>query len=227
MSMASEKQELQLEIDLSDFAPGGVGDVVYEALLAAINEGRLTPGQRIHDNALAGQLGVSRTPVREALQRLRNDGMIEASAHRYTRVAIITPDQVGDALLVWHSLYKLLLEEVVPKARKQDISTMKADHVRFRKALERLDAVRVASANYDLYNRLIDRSSNAALHRTISSVVHTIRLGSLSMPKWIDGAVLGEAHVELIEALEKKDVKRALAAVDKAVELGQVTVKSE
>ncbi|TAL46104.1 MAG: GntR family transcriptional regulator, partial [Salinibacterium sp.] len=53
--------------------------MVFEQILAAVHAGALLPGQRISDAALAEQFGVSRTPVREALQRLREIGIIEAS----------------------------------------------------------------------------------------------------------------------------------------------------
>ncbi len=71
-------------IDLS--ASTILGDAVYERIGAAILDGRLEPGQRLRDVELAAQLGVSRTPVREALQRLERFGLVEIAVGRYTRV---------------------------------------------------------------------------------------------------------------------------------------------
>ena len=65
-----------------------LGEEVYAVLGAAIRDGRLAPGQRLRDVELAAALGVSRTPVREALQRLERIGLVEVSANRYTRVAV-------------------------------------------------------------------------------------------------------------------------------------------
>lgn len=64
-----------------------LGDEVYARLGEAILDGRLAPGQRLRDQELAEWLGVSRTPVREALQRLERVGLVEVSPHRYTRVS--------------------------------------------------------------------------------------------------------------------------------------------
>jgi DNA-binding GntR family transcriptional regulator len=68
-----------------------LGDEVYTVLGEAILDGRLAPGERLRDVELAEDLGVSRTPVRDALQRLERCGLVEVSANRWTRVSI--PDE--------------------------------------------------------------------------------------------------------------------------------------
>jgi DNA-binding GntR family transcriptional regulator len=65
-----------------------LGDEVYRALGEAILDGTLPPGERLRDHEMAERLGVSRTPVREALQRLERIGLVEVSPHRYTRVSV-------------------------------------------------------------------------------------------------------------------------------------------
>ena len=63
-----------------------LGDEVYARLGEAILDGRLAAGERLRDHDLAERLGVSRTPVREALQRLERVGLVEVAPNRYTRV---------------------------------------------------------------------------------------------------------------------------------------------
>jgi DNA-binding GntR family transcriptional regulator len=65
-----------------------LGDEVYRILGEAILDERLAPGERLRDVELAESLGVSRTPVREALQRLERSGLVEVSANRWTRVSV-------------------------------------------------------------------------------------------------------------------------------------------
>jgi DNA-binding GntR family transcriptional regulator len=74
---------------IAPLAPRGIalGDDVYSVLGAAILDGRLPAGERLRDHDLAERLGVSRTPVREALQRLERAGLVEVSPNRYTRVS--------------------------------------------------------------------------------------------------------------------------------------------
>jgi len=69
-----------------------LADVVYERLCDAIVDGTLAPGERVRDGELADQLEVSRMPVREALQRLERQGLIEMVASRFTRVTDVTPE---------------------------------------------------------------------------------------------------------------------------------------
>lgn len=75
---------------LRPFDPRGtvLGDEVYTRLGEAIIDGSLAPGERLRDHELARRLGVSRTPVREALQRLERIGLVEVAPNRYTRVSI-------------------------------------------------------------------------------------------------------------------------------------------
>lgn len=75
-----------------------LSDLAFELLAQAIVDDRLAPGQPLRDYALAEQLGVSRTPVREALQRLERAGLVETMASRSTRVAEIGPETIANAI---------------------------------------------------------------------------------------------------------------------------------
>ncbi len=75
-----------------------LGDEVYTRLGEAIVDGSLAPGERLRDHELADWLGVSRTPVREALQRLERVGLVDVSPHRYTRVSIPNDKAQSDTL---------------------------------------------------------------------------------------------------------------------------------
>ncbi len=78
-------------IDHSDLTSGvSLSDEVYARIGAAILDGTLAPGERLRDVDIATQLGISRTPVREALQRLERFGLVEVAVGRYTRVSVRT-----------------------------------------------------------------------------------------------------------------------------------------
>jgi DNA-binding GntR family transcriptional regulator len=76
----------------------GLADQIYESIGEAIVAGSLAPGTRLRDKDLAEELGVSRTPVREALQRLTRVGLVEMSPSRFTRVAEDSDDTVANTL---------------------------------------------------------------------------------------------------------------------------------
>jgi len=194
-------------------ATSKVVTTVFEQILAAVHEGNLLPGQRISDADLAAQFGVSRTPVREALQRLREIGIIEASPSRFTRVADVTPEQTAQAYIVWLALYRALVEEVVPRVADGTLAVLEEDHAQYLVSLTQLDLQRVATTNFLFFSRLPLESGNLALQRAITSVVHIVRLGSLHLPAVIDLDAVGRAQGLLIEAVRLRDVTFARQAM--------------
>lgn len=197
---------------------------VFDAVLDEVIAGTLMPGQRISDAELATRFGVSRTPVREALQRLREIGVIEASPSRFTRVAEVTPLQTAHAFTVWRALYLTLLEEVIPSADAALVPTLEEHHREYGEAVAALDARRIATANFRFFTALHELSGNPILRRALVSVVHVVRLGSLHLPVYIDVASLGDAQATLIRAVRDRDLEEARAAM--AI-LGRIVVPQE
>ncbi|HEY9537917.1 MAG TPA: GntR family transcriptional regulator, partial [Kiloniellaceae bacterium] len=76
--------------------PASLADQAYEGLLAAIGEGRLRPGDRVRETALAAELGISRTPIREALQRLARDGLVRLDARNGARIVELSLDAIQE-----------------------------------------------------------------------------------------------------------------------------------
>ena len=194
-------------------ATSKVVTTVFEQILAAVHEGSLLPGQRISDADLAQQFGVSRTPVREALQRLREIGVIEASASRFTRVADVTPLQTAQAYVVWLALYRALVEEVVPRSTAELAAQLDIDHAEFLASLASFEPQRIATANFQFFSRMPPESQNPALQRAIISVVHVVRLGSVHLPDYIDLGALGGAQAQLIDAVRGRDIALAREAM--------------
>ena len=195
------------------FATSRIVTGVFDEILAAIHQGRLLPGQRISDSQLAERLGVSRTPVREALQRLREIGIIEASANRFTRVAEVSPRQTAEALVVWAALYGALVDEVVPDAPPAVFEAMDADHRAFREQAAALNMQGIATSNFLFFDRLVALSRNALLRKQINSVAHVIRLGSLHLPGYIDFAALDHSQAMLLDAVKRHDLTGAHEAM--------------
>lgn len=197
---------------------------VFDRLLAAVNDGTLLPGQRISDAQLAEQFGVSRTPVREALQRLREIGVVEASASRFTRVAEVTPQQTAQSYTVWLALYRAVVEEVIPTVTAETTDLLAADHAAYLASLASADPQTIATANYFFFSRLPQLSVNPALQRAITSVVHVVRLGSLHLPEYIDLGAVATAQQMLIEAAVARDVELAHQAM---LVLGSIEVPQD
>ena len=201
------------DIDAALFTPSPVVTNVYEELLEAVHRGDLLPGERISDGELAKRYGVSRSPVREALQRLRDIGIIEASASRFTRVAVVTPVQTTQAYVVWLSLFATLVEEVIESVPVETVELMEHDMADFRAAFDPWQPERIATANFVFFSRLMALTNNPILLRSMTGVVHVIRLGSLHLPATIDLEKLAGAHQTLVDAAREHDLDKARVAV--------------
>lgn len=197
----------------SVLAASPVVTAVFDSILSDVHEGRLQPGQRISDAALAEHLGVSRTPVREALLRLREIGIVEASANRFTRIAEVTPRQTADAMVVWASLYAAVVAETIPTASAAVLAAMRADHEHFLDAVERGDLQDIATWNLSFFSHLAAASTNQTLQRAIISVVHIVRLGSMHLPERIDLPALVGAQRQLLDAVAARDPAAARRAI--------------
>lgn len=90
-------------------------DVVLEKMLVAIQDGTLQPGERLNDDELVRWLGVSRTPIREAIAKLVDYGLVEMEANRYTRVATPTAEQFDEALQIFVGIAELATRWALPK----------------------------------------------------------------------------------------------------------------
>lgn len=205
----------------SSFSP--VVASIFNTLLSGIHEGRLLPGARISDAALAEEFHVSRTPVREALQRLRNLGLVEASASRYTRVATVTPRQTAQAMAVWVSLYGALIDEVVERVPAEVREAMSKDHDDYVARQSSLDYPAIATSNFMFFGRLMPLSTNPILIDGIIRVVHLVRLGSLDLPHAIDVAALADAQAQLLQAVTEGDRLLGRQAIDsiRAIDIPQ------
>jgi DNA-binding GntR family transcriptional regulator len=151
--------------------------------------------------------------VREALLRLREIGIIEASANRFTQVADVSPRETADAMIVWLALYLPLVLEVVPTAPRSTLEAMQRDHLAFQKHVAALDMQNVATSNFSFFNHLAVLSHNPTLRKALTSVVHIVRLGSLHLPHYLDFAALDRSQQLLLDAVRTNDAEAARAAI--------------
>lgn len=192
-----------------------VVSTVFDKILEAINLGQLEPGERLNDLELATEFGVSRTPVREALQRLREIGLVEVSASRFTRIAIVSPEETEEALIVWAALYDALIDEIIGRVPAEIVQAMRSDHEHFKAAVAEMDMRAVATANFAFFARPRTLSKNGALGKALVSVVYRIRLGSLHLPRPIDLEALTQVQEIFLDGLERADIDQLHEAMRK------------
>lgn len=99
-----------------------VSDDVYHRLRDAIVDGELRPGERIRDYELAADLGTSKTPVRHALARLAEGGLVEMQRNRYTRVAPLDLDRIRDAIALFGDIWIGSVRHAMPLIQADDVA---------------------------------------------------------------------------------------------------------
>ena len=150
-------------------------DSVFVRIRDAIIDGTLEPGERLVDGELSGWLGVSRTPIREALARLEAAGLVETKPGRYTMVSPIDPRTLADAQEVTAAMNELAVRTAVPILTDADLTGMRAANDTFAEALRNGDVV-VAVVADDAFHRIpVDRAGNAAIRTVLDQYTPVLR----------------------------------------------------
>ena len=187
---------------------------VYTTLQTWIVEGVYQPGETIRDQDLADALGVSRTPVREALQRLQDEGFVETATNRWTRVATLDLDEVRHLYPIIWTLEMLAISLAQNSLLSNDLEDMRKANTRLHEALTNKDAIAASKADYEFHQIFIGRTSNPDLMRILHEV--KIRLRWLEVVYFRELIVAIQSlkeHEAILEALEKELYEQAAQAV--------------
>jgi DNA-binding GntR family transcriptional regulator len=178
-----------------------------------IVEGRLKPAERIAELEVAKALGVSRTPVREALKVLASEGLVELLPLRGAVVKAFTPKDAQDMLAMIALLEQHAGREAV-KAPEDEIAAILALHERMHAHFERRERPEYFALNQQIHNAIIEAAHNstlAMLHGVVRTRMRRIRyIGNHKPENW--GAAMAE-HEEMIAALGARDGERLAAAM--------------
>src|SRR4026209_978613 len=142
-------------------------DRAYRILRDAIVTGELPAGATIRDVDLAERVGLSRTPVREALTRLADDGLVESKPHSWTRVTPLLLREVRDALVVVRAMHELAVRLAVPLMNGRDHQEMRTANERFASALDKGDVQAALEADDALHDVPIAAVGNRVIAPTI------------------------------------------------------------
>ncbi len=182
-------------------------DRAYTTLRDAIVDGTLQPGERLRDQELTEWLGLSRTPVREALSRLEQDGLVETEPQRFTRVAPLDRRAARDAFPIVAAVHALAAELGVPRLTAADLDAMRAANARFAAALKADDVDAALNADDAFHAVLLTASANGELQPTLDRLMprlrrlERLRFGSLA------GRGSVRQHDEIVAAATRNDVQ--------------------
>ncbi|MGD0051805.1 MAG: GntR family transcriptional regulator [Vulcanimicrobiaceae bacterium] len=191
-----------------------VADRVYEAVHEAITGTNLyeieEAGLRLDERQLAARLGVSRTPVREALGRLEHDGLVRSVPRRGYFIVRKSKAELVEIILVWAALESMAARLVAQRASDEAIQSLRTIFATF-------DGDRIAAkldeyseANLHFHQRIIELAGCVPLERTAQGIlvhVRSIRHRTIGENKRFERSIVD--HMQIIEALERRNAELA------------------
>ena len=195
-------------------------DVVFNTLRSAILTGKLEPGERLMEIALANKLGVSRTPIREAIRKLELEGLVIMTPRKGAEVARITEKDLQDVLEVRESLENLATELACERITGEEIEDLKIKNEAFREAVEKgkADFSELAELDVAFHDVIFNASKNSRLIQILSNLreqMYRYRLEYLKNPEYDN--LLVKEHDLITDAVINKDKDKVRNVMDRHI----------
>lgn len=215
---------MELYLKGMEFLP--LRDVVFNTLRQEILMGKIKPGERLREIQLADKMGVSRTPVREAIRMLELEGLVKMVPRRGAEVANITEKDLQDAFEVRNALEKLAIELACERMTAEQIARLKANSVEFEKASQKNDAEKLAGIDEEFHDIIFEATNNPRLIQLLNNLrqqFYRYRLECLKDKN--SHQSLLQQHLTIIDNIENKNVEAATANITAHI-INQVDVVS-
>ncbi|WP_037574275.1 GntR family transcriptional regulator [Phaeacidiphilus oryzae] len=189
--------------------------IIAAQLTEAIMDGTLAPGTQLGEAELAGQLGVSRGPLREALQRLVQQGIAVSAPHRGVFVTTLDEDDVRDIYLARTAMESAACRLVLQRDPQRTADRLAKVHRTMAAAARRGNLTAIGTADTEFHQVLVEESGSPRLRRICETLfVETRMCLSALTGEHPDPDALVEEHAALIEALREEDEPRLLALIE-------------
>ena len=202
----------ELKMDVNDYLP--LRDVVFNTLRQAILRGEMEPGERLMEIQLAQKLGVSRTPIREAIRKLELEGLVIMIPRKGAEVAHITEKDMKDVLEVRSTLEELVVELAIKNVTDEKIEELKCANKVFESAIESKDAVNIVEADVKFHDILYSMTNNARLIQIINNLreqMYRYRLEYVKDAR--THSIIISEHNDIIKQIRDKNVPVAKTVI--------------
>ena len=200
--------DYKVRITENEYLP--LRDVVFNTIKDGIITGRLKPGERLLENQLAEELGVSRTPIREALRMLEIENLVDLIPRKGAQVKEMSEKDIKDVLEIRKVLEELASSLAAENITKQEIMELKKAHSDFVEAFDNGDRKAVLEADIHFHDIIFRATKNDKLVQIISNIsIQMFRYRITYLKLLADITVPSQQHLELIKAFEKRDSHKA------------------
>ena len=201
-------KEPKFNVTMNEYLP--LRDVVFNTLRQAILRGELKPGERLMEIQLANKLGVSRTPIREALRKLELEGLVNMVPRKGAEVADITEKSLRDVLEVRKALEELSVQLACEKITEEEIEELKRVAERFKDTLNDQDVTKIAEADvafHDVIYTATDNQKLCLLLNNLREQMYRYRVEYLKKEEAYPQLIA--EHEELIDNISKRNKEEA------------------
>lgn len=211
------------EVKMNEYLP--LRDVVFNTLRQAILKGELAPGERLMEIQLAEKLGVSRTPIREAIRKLELEGLVLMIPRRGAEVAKISEKSLKDVLEVRRSLEDLAIELACQRMSEADLQELERMQKRFCEAIAEGNAMEIAESDEAYHDVIYNSTHNARLVQILNNLREQMYRYRLEYIKDEDKRqILRVEHEKILKALRSRHMAEAKAAARGHIDNQEITV---
>lgn len=220
-TQGGQKMEPKFEVTMDEYLP--LRDVVFKTLRQAILRGELKPGERLMEIKLANKLGVSRTPIREAIRKLELEGLVLMVPRKGAEVADITEKSLNDVLEVRKALEELAVQLACERMSKEAFEELKQAAERFKEILDNDDVTKIAEADVAFHDIICQATENQKLIQLVNNFreqMYRYRVEYLKKKECYPQLL--EEHQAIIRAIEQGNKEVASQLMGEHIE-NQVT----
>lgn len=199
--------DTKFNINTNEYLP--LRDVVFNTLRDAILTGKLVPGERLMENQLAEKLGVSRTPVREALRMLELENLVELVPRKGAQVLDMSEKDIINILEVRSALEGLATSVACKKMTKEDLQQLKNMEVDFEKAVAENDVEHFVDIDEDFHDLIFAATENDKLiniFRNLRIQLYRYRMAQAKNNETSMSTIVAH-HRSIIRAIENHDAE--------------------
>ncbi len=205
------------KINLNDYKP--LRDVIFNTLREAIITGELKPGERLMEVQLAEKMGVSRTPVREAIRKLELEGWVSMIARRGAQVAGLSIKDIMDVLEVRASLDGLSTSLAAARITGEELKDLNNIYLQFMNYVEKDNLPGQVKKDVEFHEVIYRSSRNDKLIQIVSNLREQVqRFRVIYLKDYSSPKELAKEHLEIIEAITARDQDRAFKVAQKHIE---------
>lgn len=196
------------KVEIQNYKP--LGEVVFDYLRNAILSGELKPGERLMEISLAEQLGVSRTPVREAIRKLELENFVEMIPRKGAYVAQLKAKDILDILEIRSIFDGYAASAAAEKMSEDEVKSLGATLDKFDKAVNKGDKQAMIDTDNRFHDQLIQATKNRKLIEIVNSLQDQFqRFRIIYFNEFDNYGDMQVSHQDLYDAIAKRDVSRA------------------